>query len=63
MLKVILFCFFSTLVIKYFVAAALSDGFPDGEEIASHIISIVIQAITIVVVAVPEGVSNQYHLI
>ncbi|CAB4486632.1 PMCA-type calcium-translocating P-type ATPase [Rhizophagus irregularis] len=44
-----------TLVIKYFVTAAISDNFPDGEEIASHMISIVIQAITIVVVAVPEG--------
>lgn len=49
---------FSTLIIKYFVTAALSDDFPDGETILTHMISIVIQAITIVVVAVPEGVSN-----
>lgn len=58
MLKPSLFAFFSTLVIKYFVTAAISDNFPDAEEIATHMISIVIQAITIVVVAVPEGVSD-----
>uniref|UniRef100_A0A1D1Y7D9 Calcium-transporting ATPase n=1 Tax=Anthurium amnicola TaxID=1678845 RepID=A0A1D1Y7D9_9ARAE len=44
-----------TLVIKYFVTAAINDNLPDGEEVAAHLISIVIQAITIVVVAVPEG--------
>lgn len=45
-----------TLIIKYFIAAAVSDDeFPDIETILTHMISIVIQAITIVVVAVPEG--------
>ncbi|GBC09425.1 hypothetical protein RclHR1_08850008 [Rhizophagus clarus] len=44
-----------TLIIKYFVTAAISGNFPDTEEIATHMILIVIQAITIVVVAVPEG--------
>ncbi|RIA95340.1 PMCA-type calcium-translocating P-type ATPase [Glomus cerebriforme] len=44
-----------TLVIKYFVNAAVSDEFPDAETIFTRMISIVIQAITIVVVAVPEG--------
>jgi len=45
-----------TLIVKYFVTAALGpNGFPDGEEIFSAMVSIVIQAITIIVVAVPEG--------
>ncbi|KAF7720873.1 hypothetical protein EC973_005882 [Apophysomyces ossiformis] len=44
-----------TLVIKYFVTAALAPQFPSGTEIAAAMISIVIQAITIIVVAVPEG--------
>ncbi|KAG0166825.1 hypothetical protein DFQ28_006855 [Apophysomyces sp. BC1034] len=44
-----------TLVIKYFVTAALAPQFPAGAEIAAAMISIVIQAITIIVVAVPEG--------
>ncbi|KAG0365769.1 PMCA-type calcium-translocating P-type ATPase [Gamsiella multidivaricata] len=45
-----------TLVAKYFVQAALSeDPFPPGADIFSSLIKIVIQAITIVVVAVPEG--------
>ncbi|CAG8599744.1 1774_t:CDS:2, partial [Ambispora gerdemannii] len=44
-----------TLTLKFFIAAAISDDFPDGEEIAAALIQIAIQAITIVVVAVPEG--------
>ncbi|KAI8137844.1 PMCA-type calcium-translocating P-type ATPase [Fennellomyces sp. T-0311] len=44
-----------TLVIKYFVTASLQEEFPSGQEIAAAMISIVIQAITIIVVAVPEG--------
>ncbi|CAG8670081.1 16295_t:CDS:10 [Acaulospora morrowiae] len=44
-----------TLFIKYFVTAARSNEFPDGEAILTSLVSIVIQAITIVVVAVPEG--------
>lgn len=44
-----------TLVIKYFVVASLQPEFPSGQEIAASMISIVIQAITIIVVAVPEG--------
>ncbi|KAI8382260.1 PMCA-type calcium-translocating P-type ATPase [Blakeslea trispora] len=43
------------LVIKYFVTAALAPEFPPGSDIAASMISIVIQAITIIVVAVPEG--------
>ncbi|KAF9201242.1 hypothetical protein BGZ49_008533, partial [Haplosporangium sp. Z 27] len=44
-----------TLVIKYFVQHSLADNFPDGAQIFSDMVRIVIQAITIVVVAVPEG--------
>ena len=44
-----------TLTAKYFITAAMADEFPDIAEILPAIISIVIQAITIVVVAVPEG--------
>ncbi|KAF9182887.1 hypothetical protein BGZ51_004363 [Haplosporangium sp. Z 767] len=45
-----------TLIVKYFVQASLSEGdFPSGAEIFSDMVKIVIQAITIVVVAVPEG--------
>ncbi|KAI9495890.1 PMCA-type calcium-translocating P-type ATPase [Zychaea mexicana] len=44
-----------TLVIKYFVTASLQEEYPPGGEIAAAMISIVIQAITIIVVAVPEG--------
>ncbi|CAI2162977.1 16735_t:CDS:10 [Funneliformis geosporum] len=44
-----------TLILKYFITAAVSGDFPDAETILTHMISIVIQAITIVVVAVPEG--------
>ncbi|KAI8976450.1 PMCA-type calcium-translocating P-type ATPase [Pilobolus umbonatus] len=43
------------LVIKYFVTAALAPEFPPFAEVAASMISIVIQAITIIVVAVPEG--------
>lgn len=43
------------LVIKYFVTAALAPEFPPVGDIAAAMISIVIQAITIIVVAVPEG--------
>ncbi|KAL9552216.1 hypothetical protein MBANPS3_003883 [Mucor bainieri] len=43
------------LVIKYFVTAALAPEFPPAADIAAAMISIVIQAITIIVVAVPEG--------
>ncbi|CEI89022.1 Putative Calcium-translocating P-type ATPase, PMCA-type [Rhizopus microsporus] len=43
------------LVIKYFVTAALASEFPPAGDIAASMISIVIQAITIIVVAVPEG--------
>ncbi|KAI9244630.1 PMCA-type calcium-translocating P-type ATPase, partial [Sporodiniella umbellata] len=43
------------LVIKYFVTAALAPEFPPTGEIAAAMIRIVIQAITIIVVAVPEG--------
>ncbi|KAI7898578.1 PMCA-type calcium-translocating P-type ATPase [Cokeromyces recurvatus] len=43
------------LIIKYFVAAALAPEFPPAGDIAAAMISIVIQAITIIVVAVPEG--------
>ncbi|CAG8509968.1 46135_t:CDS:10 [Gigaspora margarita] len=45
-----------TLVVKYFVNAALSDNFPGLEEIAVAMVSIIVQIITIIVVAVPEGV-------
>ncbi|KAG0253988.1 hypothetical protein BG011_006034 [Mortierella polycephala] len=45
-----------TLIVKYFVQASLSeDDFPSGAEIFSDMVKIIIQAITIVVVAVPEG--------
>ncbi|KAG0364675.1 hypothetical protein BGZ54_007279, partial [Gamsiella multidivaricata] len=45
-----------TLVVKYFVQHAMSNGpMPSGGEIFSDMVRIVIQAITIVVVAVPEG--------
>ncbi|KAF9430080.1 hypothetical protein BGZ76_000979 [Entomortierella beljakovae] len=45
-----------TLVVKYFIQAATSsEPFPAGSKIFSDMINIVIQAITIVVVAVPEG--------
>ncbi|KAI9244834.1 PMCA-type calcium-translocating P-type ATPase [Phascolomyces articulosus] len=44
-----------TLVIKFFIQASLQDEFPPAGEIAAAMISIVIQAITIIVVAVPEG--------
>jgi len=43
------------LIIKYFITAALQPEFPPSADVAAAIISIVIQAITIIVVAVPEG--------
>jgi Ca2+-transporting ATPase len=43
------------LVAKYFITAALQPEFPPAGDIAAAMISIVIQAITIIVVAVPEG--------
>ncbi|KAF9114263.1 hypothetical protein BGX27_011314 [Mortierella sp. AM989] len=44
-----------TLIVKYFVQHSLADNLPDGAQIFSDMVRIVIQAITIVVVAVPEG--------
>ncbi|CAO3600997.1 unnamed protein product [Absidia cylindrospora] len=44
-----------TLIIKYFVTASLANHWPSGEQIAATLVRIVIQAITIIVVAVPEG--------
>jgi P-type Ca2+ transporter type 2C len=44
-----------TLTSKYFINAAMSDEFPEVTEIMAAVVSILIQAITIVVVAVPEG--------
>lgn len=43
------------LVAKYFITASMADEFPPAGDIAAAMISIVIQAITIIVVAVPEG--------
>ncbi|KAG0321173.1 hypothetical protein BGZ99_004074 [Dissophora globulifera] len=44
-----------TLIVKYFVQATLEGRTPSGADMFSDIVKIVIQAITIVVVAVPEG--------
>ncbi|KAF9093908.1 hypothetical protein BGX23_002745 [Mortierella sp. AD031] len=45
-----------TLIVKYFVQLALAGkGLPTSDVIFSDLVKIVIQAITIVVVAVPEG--------
>ncbi|KAI9321217.1 PMCA-type calcium-translocating P-type ATPase [Dichotomocladium elegans] len=44
-----------TLVIKYFISAALMPEFPPVADVLASMIMIVIQAITIIVVAVPEG--------
>ncbi|KAG9302148.1 hypothetical protein G9A89_020582 [Geosiphon pyriformis] len=44
-----------TLTLKFFIAGAMSDHFPDFETILAALVQIFIQAITIVVVAVPEG--------
>lgn len=44
-----------TLVTKFFIVAFQRATFPDSQEIASTLVSIIIQAITIIVVAVPEG--------
>jgi Ca2+-transporting ATPase len=43
------------LVVKYFVTAALAPEFPPAGDTVAAMISIIIQAITIIVVAVPEG--------
>ncbi|ORX67088.1 calcium-translocating P-type ATPase [Linderina pennispora] len=44
-----------TLVVKYLVQCALAPEFPPASIMFSHFVSIVIEAITVVVVAVPEG--------
>ncbi|KAJ1939587.1 plasma membrane calcium, partial [Linderina macrospora] len=44
-----------TLVIKYLVQCALAPEFPPASIMFSHFVSIIIEAITVVVVAVPEG--------
>ncbi|KAI8060073.1 hypothetical protein BC940DRAFT_247066 [Gongronella butleri] len=44
-----------TLTLKYFIVLSIRGAWPSGETIASTIIGIVIQTITIIVVAVPEG--------
>ncbi|CAO3640447.1 unnamed protein product [Cunninghamella echinulata] len=44
-----------TLVLKYVITSAVRDEWPEGDQIAATLVSIVIQAITIIVVAVPEG--------
>ncbi|ORX92128.1 PMCA-type calcium-translocating P-type ATPase [Basidiobolus meristosporus CBS 931.73] len=44
-----------TLVTKYIITSALSDTSPTGAQVFSQMVKILIQAITIVVVAVPEG--------
>ncbi|CAG8830577.1 13477_t:CDS:2, partial [Racocetra persica] len=46
---------FITLVVKYFITAAISDNFPSFEEIMVAMTAIIVQTITIIVVAVPEG--------
>ena len=49
------------LIVKFFVTAALVNQFPPGPEIASLMIGIVIQTITVIVVAVPEGFADGCH--
>ncbi|KAJ2766257.1 plasma membrane calcium, partial [Coemansia nantahalensis] len=44
-----------TLTVKYLVNCALAPEFPPMSIMFSHFVSIVIEAITVVVVAVPEG--------
>ncbi|KAK9766302.1 plasma membrane calcium [Basidiobolus ranarum] len=44
-----------TLVTKYIVINALNNASPSGAEVFDSLVKILIQAITIVVVAVPEG--------
>ncbi|KAI8321291.1 PMCA-type calcium-translocating P-type ATPase [Martensiomyces pterosporus] len=44
-----------TLTIKYLVQCALAPEFPPASIMFSHFVSIIIEAITVVVVAVPEG--------
>ncbi|ORX48862.1 PMCA-type calcium-translocating P-type ATPase [Hesseltinella vesiculosa] len=46
---------FFALVFKYVVIHSLRKQWPSGDEIASTLVNIVIQTITIIVVAVPEG--------
>ncbi|KAJ1927448.1 plasma membrane calcium [Tieghemiomyces parasiticus] len=46
---------FMTLVLKFLITDAIHNDFPSGSAIFSKVIQITIQAITIVVVAVPEG--------
>ncbi|CAO3610583.1 unnamed protein product [Cunninghamella blakesleeana] len=44
-----------TLILKYFIVSAIRQQWPEGDQIAATLVSILIQAITIIVVAVPEG--------
>ncbi|KAJ2726235.1 plasma membrane calcium [Coemansia sp. Benny D115] len=44
-----------TLTIKYLVSCALAPEFPPYSIMFSHFVSIIIESITVVVVAVPEG--------
>ncbi|KAJ2569145.1 plasma membrane calcium, partial [Coemansia sp. RSA 1836] len=44
-----------TLTVKYLVKCALAPEFPPASIMFSHFVSIVIESITVVVVAVPEG--------
>ena len=46
---------FVTLLVKYFIVESSKPDFPNSSKIVDKIIQIVIQSITIVVVAVPEG--------
>ncbi|RKP37646.1 PMCA-type calcium-translocating P-type ATPase [Dimargaris cristalligena] len=46
---------FMTLILKYLITAAIDNDMPTISALLSRIIQITIQAITIVVVAVPEG--------
>ncbi|OMH83848.1 Calcium-transporting ATPase PAT1 [Zancudomyces culisetae] len=46
---------FMSLLLKYLMQSALLDEFPPAEEVFSHIVNIAIECITVVVVAVPEG--------
>ncbi|KAI8078906.1 PMCA-type calcium-translocating P-type ATPase [Halteromyces radiatus] len=44
-----------TLIIKYLVLSSLENHWPSSEQMAATLVRIIIQAITIIVVAVPEG--------
>ncbi len=46
---------FLSLVIKYIVVSALNPPWPKAADVIAQILTILIQAITVVVVAVPEG--------